>query len=152
MPRVIISDTSCFITLSNIGQLDLLKNIYGEITTTSEVVQEYGAELPEWVEVLSPKDLSRQELLELHIDRGEASAIALALELKASLIILDDYKARKAAVKLGLTITGTIGVIVRAKKNGIIKSLIPILNDLKETNFRFSKELEESALREAGEL
>ncbi|MFI5149883.1 MAG: DUF3368 domain-containing protein [Bacteroidia bacterium] len=64
-------------------------------------------------------------------------------------MILDDYKARKIAEKLGLSITGTLGVIVKAKKNGIIESVKPILIELKGTNFRISSELEAAILFEA---
>jgi len=87
----------------------------------------------------------------MQIDKGESSAIALALEIPESTLILDDYKARKIAEKLGLNITGTIGVIIKAKLKGIIPSIKPVLMKIKQTNFRISIELELSALKEAGE-
>jgi predicted nucleic acid-binding protein len=151
MPKVVISDTSCFIILSKIERIDLLKDVYGSIVTTKEVVEEYGESLPSWVEVINVEDKQRQKLLELHIDRGESSAISLALEIANSLLILDDYKARRVAEQLGLSYTGTIGVIVKAKLLGIIPSIKPLLNQIKLTNFRISVELEKSALIEAGE-
>ncbi len=123
MPRVIISDTSCFIVLTSMGELDLLQKVYGKITTTPEIATEYGETLPEWVEIQNVSDQFTQQLLELQIDKGEASAIALALEVSDCTIILDDYKARKIAERLGITITGTIGVIVKAKLSGIIPSI-----------------------------
>lgn len=89
--------------------------------------------------------------MELQIDKGEASAIALAKETPDSTIILDDYKARKVAEKLGLHITGTIGVIIKAKLNGIISSIKPYLAKLNQTDFRVSAELEQQALQQAGE-
>jgi predicted nucleic acid-binding protein len=64
---------------------------------------------------------------------------------------LDDYKAHKIAEKLGLTITGTIGVIIRAKLNGIIPSIKPIIEKIKQTDFRISPEIEILALKEAKE-
>lgn len=67
------------------------------------------------VEVVEVKDKPKQLLLELQIDKGESSAIALALEIPESTLILDDFKARKIADKLGLTYTGTLGVILKAK-------------------------------------
>ncbi len=87
----------------------------------------------------------------MQIDKGESIAIALALETPDCTIILDDFKARKIANQLGLHITGTIGVIVRAKLKGIIPSIKPILQKIKETDFRFSIEIELHALKEAGE-
>ena len=151
MPETIISDTSCFIILSKIDELDLLFKLYGKVITTSEVANEFGKTLPEWVEIKSPVDKSKQQILQIQIDIGEASAIALALENPGSTIILDDFKARVIAEKLGLTITGTIGVIVKSKLRGIIPSVKPILNKIRATDFRFSEEVEQQALKQAEE-
>lgn len=90
-------------------------------------------------------------LLELQIDKGESSAIALALEIPESTLILDDFKARKIADKLGLTYTGTLGVIIKAKLKGIVPSIRPIINKMKQTDFRLSAEIELYALRQAKE-
>jgi predicted nucleic acid-binding protein len=151
MPKTIISDTSCFIILSNIGELNLLQKVYGQIITTIEIATEFGEQLPDWVSIHQATDKYRQQLLEMQIDKGESSAIALALETPDCTIILDDYKARKIADQLGLHITGTIGVIVKAKLNGVIPSIIPILSKIRTTDFRLSVELELIALKEAGE-
>lgn len=112
MPKTIISDTSCLIVLSKIGALELLQKVYGQIVTTSEIAKEFGESLPEWVIIKEVVDIFKQKILELQIDKGESSAIALAIEMTDCTLILDDFKARKIAQQLGLTITGTIGVIV----------------------------------------
>ncbi|MES2332915.1 MAG: DUF3368 domain-containing protein [Bacteroidota bacterium] len=151
MPKTIISDTSCFIILKNIGELDILQKVYGQIITTFEIATEFGEALPDWVEIRTATDKYRQQLLEMQIDKGESSAIALALETPDCTVILDDYKARKIADHLGLHVTGTIGVIVKAKLNGIIPSIKPLLKKIKETDFRLSEEIELFALREANE-
>lgn len=151
MHKTIISDTSCFIILSKIEELDLLKKVYGQIVTTTEIVEEYGEKLPEWVIVENVSDKSKQRILELQIDRGESSAIALALEITNCTLILDDFKARKIAQQLGISFTGTIGVIIKAKLNGIIPSIKPYFEKIKETNFRISAEIELQALKEAKE-
>lgn len=151
MPKTIISDTSCFIILSNIGELNLLQKVYGQIITTIEIATEFGEQLPDWVSIHQVTDKYRQQLLEMQIDKGESSAIALALETPNCTIILDDYKARKIADQLGLHFTGTIGVIVKAKLNGVIPSIKPILSKIRTTDFRLSSELELLALKEAGE-
>lgn len=151
MPKTIISDTTCFIVLSKIGELDLLYKVYGQITTTVDIATEFGETLPEWVEIIEVKDKSKQLLLELQIDKGESSALALALEIPESTIILDDLKARKVADKLALTYTGTIGVIVKAKLKGIVPSIQPIIHKIKQTDFRISDEIELEALRQANE-
>jgi len=152
MRKTIISDTSCFIILSNIGELELLYLVYGQIITTADIADEFGDKLPDWVEIVAVKDKVRQQLLEMQIDKGESSAIALALETAESTLIIDDYKARKVAEQLGLNFTGTIGVIIKAKLIGKIDSIKPILTKIKETNFRISLELENQALIEAGEI
>ncbi len=151
MHKTIISDTSCFIILKNIDELELLHKVYGQIVTTLEIATEFDEILPEWVEIATVKDKYRQQLLEMQIDRGESSAIALALETPGCTIILDDYKARKIADKLGLIFTGTIGVIIKAKLKGIIPSIKPIFEKIKQTDFRLSPEIELQALKEAGE-
>jgi len=151
MHNAVISDTSCLIVLTNIDELQLLHQLYGEVITTSEVVTEYGASLPEWFKILDPTDKGRLKDLEHELDKGEASAITLALELKDVTIILDDYKARKIAVHLGLEVTGTLGVMIKARKKGIISSIKPLLSKLKATNFRLSEELEMLAIKESGE-
>lgn len=151
MHKIIISDTSCFIILSNIGELHLLQKLYSKITTTIEIATEFGEPLPEWVEILSVKSKDTQRLLEMQIDKGESSAIALALEISDSLLILDDIKARKVATQLGLSITGTLGIIIKAKLEGIIPSVIPILNKIKQTDFRLSNEVELQVLKAAME-
>jgi len=151
MPKVIISDTSCLIILTKIGELDLLRQLYKTVTITQDILLEYGENLPDWIEVQQVKDNYRQQLLEMQIDKGEASAIALALETADNIVILDDWKARKVAERLGLFVTGTLGVIIKAKNSGMISSIKPYLDKIRETNFRISEELEQIALKEANE-
>jgi predicted nucleic acid-binding protein len=151
MPKVVLSDTSCLIALDNIGELDLLRKSYQSIIITQEVADEFGEPLPDWITVQRIVDSQKQQLLEFQIDIGEASSIALALELSADLIIIDDNKARQIARKLGLTITGTLGVIIKAKDSGKVPSIKPILDKLQRTNFRLSDALVNAALEQSGE-
>jgi predicted nucleic acid-binding protein len=151
MPEVIIADTSCFIILSNIDELELLKKVYGTIVTTPEIETEFGESMPKWITVRSAKDKQKQQSLESQVDRGEASAIALAIEIPGSTIILDDLRARVLAEKAGIKITGTVGVIVKAKLNGIIPSIKPFLIRIRQTNFRITPAVEALALKEANE-
>lgn len=90
MPKTIISDTSCLIVLTNIGELSLLQKTYGHIITTIEVTTEFGQPLPDWVEIKAAADKHLHQVLELQIDKGEASAIALAMETPGCIVILDD--------------------------------------------------------------
>ena len=120
MHRAIISDTSYLILLEKIGELELLHQLFGTIITTQTVADEYGLQLPNWVEIKTPTDKKYQAIIEQDIDKGEASAIALAIEFNDCLLIIDDLKGRKYATTLGLAITGTFGLIVEAKLAGII--------------------------------
>ena len=85
MHKTIIADTSCFIILTNIGALDILHKLYNHIITTTDIAIEYNEPLPEWVDVVTVSDKYRQQILEIQIDKGESSAIALALETPESL-------------------------------------------------------------------
>ena len=152
MHKAIISDTSCLILLDKIGELELLNKLFGTIITTSEVAQEFGQLLPDWFEIKQANDKNYQSIIETSVDKGEASAIALALELEDCLLIIDDLKGRKFATQLGINIIGTIGVIVDAKLAGLITSVKPILKKIKETNFRITDSLELLILKRANEL
>ena len=149
--KPIISDASCFIALANIGELDILQLVYGQIVTTPEIAKEFGEDLPDWVEIISVSNKERQEIFEEKIDKGEASAIALALESENPLLVLDDSRARKFAKKLRLDHIGTIGVILAAKQKGVIPAIKPLLEKIKQTNFRLTPELEFQMLTQARE-
>ncbi len=151
MHKAIISDTSCLILLDKIGELEMLHKLFGSIITTTEIASEFGQPLPSWIEVKQPSDNTYQSIIEASVDKGEASAIALAIELDDCLLIIDDLKGRKFANQIGLAIIGTIGVIVDAKLAGIIPSVKPILTKIKSTNFRITDELEAIILKRSGE-
>jgi len=86
------------------------------------------------------------------IDDGEAASIILAVEEDAGLIILDDKDARKIAEKLGLKVMGTAGILLLAKKKGIIEEIKPILEEMRTSGFYLSDSIIKIVLREAGEL
>ena len=149
--EVIISDTSCLILLYKIDELDLLKTICDNVFITKTIKQEFGKSLPNWIKVKSPADNHYQKILEMDLDAGEASAIALSFEFENSILIIDDLKGRKIADRLKLKYAGTFGLILRAKQAGIIRSVRPILDKIEKTNFRFSEALFDTILKEAGE-
>lgn len=110
--RVVIADTSCLIVLSKLEILDILNKSYSTIVVTEDIAAEFGEPLPEWIQIEEVPNKNYQLLLEATLDRGESSAIALAMELSDTLLIIDDLKGRKEALRLGLKITGTLGVFV----------------------------------------
>jgi len=111
----VISNSSPLIHLSKIGYLRLLKEV-------------------NWIEVKQTKDKNLIKLLESHLDYGESEAIALALEIDADLILLDDLDARETARIYDLQITGTIGILLRAKFEGKIVSLKDTLRKFNGVN------------------
>ncbi len=149
---VVIADTSCLIALSKIEAIELLKELYEEIYITEEIAVEFGEVIPEWINVENVKNKKYQQLLDLYLDLGEASAIALALEKADVLLILDDLKGRKEAEKLGFRITGTLGVLFKAKKIGLITELKSYVEKLKAVGFRLSPTIEEDLLRKSNEI
>ena len=149
MPNI-ISNTSCLIVLDNIDALTILQNLYKTIYLTEEVAQEFGKPLESWMTVI---DKSYLRILNASVDLGEASTIALALQMQEdNIMILDDLKARKLATHLHLKFTGLFGILLKAKQQNIISSVADIFIQLKKGNFRFSEKLEIEVLRLAGEL
>jgi predicted nucleic acid-binding protein len=145
MHKNIIADTSCLVLLEKIDKLDILRKLYGNITITPVIANEFGSELPNWMEVRKTEDQKYQRLLETNIDPGEASGIALAVEI-GGLLILDDKKARTLAQELKLDVTGTLGVLVGATRNNHISSFDQVLKRIKQTNFHLSEDLEQKLL------
>lgn len=149
--EIIISDTSCLILLSKINELDLLKSIVDKVFITPTIKKEFGKSLPGWLQIKSPSDKHYQNILEMDLDPGEASAIALALEIEHSILIIDDLKGRKIADRLNLRYSGTFGLILKAKQVGILSEIKPVIDKIRKTDFRFSENLFETILKEAGE-
>jgi predicted nucleic acid-binding protein len=148
MHKTVITDASCFIILHKIEKLDLLQKVYGSVSTTPEVALEFAEPLPDWVTVDFVLDRKYVEFLETLVDKGEASALALAKEVESPFLIIDDLKARRLATKLNLKYTGTLGVIHKSKQMGVIEKIKPVLDLLLATNFRIADRiLEELLLR-----
>lgn len=147
MPNIVISDTSILIIFDKIDELNLLQDVYGTLLTTPEVVEEFGKSLPDWIEIKSASDKKYQVFLETQVDSGEASAIALATDYENVLLLLDDLKARKLANKLNFKISGTLGVIHRAKQMQLIVKVRPLINKLLATDFRIADNVVEEFLK-----
>jgi len=122
-----------------------------QVFVTSIIKDELKQDLPGWIQVLDPRDKHYQSILEIDLYKGEASAIALMLELDDAILIIDDLKGRKLAEKLGFKFSGTLGLLLKAKQIGIIKSIKPVLDKIRLTNFRFSEKLFTDILNQAKE-
>jgi predicted nucleic acid-binding protein len=141
MDKAVISDTSCLIALERIGKLEVLKLLFAKVLITEEVRIEFGQAIPDWIVVVKNQNTSK--FFELHkvLDSGEASSIAFALGVENSILIIDEVKGRKVAAENGLEIIGTLGLLLLAKKRGLIKDLEQVLKDLNKNGFRVSKKL-----------
>ena len=149
MKEPVVIDSACLIGLERIGQLDVLPSLFDPLVITPEVEREFGSTLS-WLRVESPADGSLVAALKMMLDDGEAAAIALACEYRWR-IVLDDRRARSVAERLGLAIVGTVGVLVQAKRGGIIPALRPLLDDLEVNGFYLSIALKNEALNLVGE-
>ncbi|MGA1869032.1 MAG: DUF3368 domain-containing protein [bacterium] len=145
MPKI-ISNTSCLITLERIERIYILKELYNKIIIPKKVEEEFGGKLENWISICETSDVKTLKVLKTIVDEGEAEVLTLGTEIKDSLLILDDLKARAVAKGLEINITGTLGVILKAKRRGIIKSIKEVLNDLKKVEFRMSEKLKEKMI------
>lgn len=144
-----VLDSACLIGLERIDRLDLLPKLLHPMLAPPAVCTEFG-DCPTWLTVTKPRDQGMVAALRINVDPGEAEAVALAYE-KGMRIILDDRKAREVAHRLGLKVTGTVGLLVKAKQEGVIPAILPLLDDLDANNFRISAAVRAEALRLAGE-
>ncbi len=141
--RTIISDSSCLISLHNSGDIGLLQKVFGEVTITPLIVEEFQMPLPPWITVDENRGTVPSVFQGIEIDPGEACAISLALELGDAVLIVDDLKARHVAKLLSIEFMGALGVAVEAKRLGILPSIRPIW---------FSEGVEARALAQANEV
>lgn len=102
MQTLIIADTACLILFDKINEFDLLNKLFGEVTITTKIAQEFRKTTPDWVKIKDPTDSGKVVKIAQIVDFGEASAIALAIEEQNSLLILDDLKARQLSDELSL--------------------------------------------------
>ena len=146
-----LPDTSCLIHLERVDRLSLLYTLYDEFRIPTAVRDEFGR-APDGFDVVPVQDRSLVQKLQSTLDAGEAELIALALESENVHIILDDAAARARAKNFDLTVLGTVGLLLRAKKFGHIDVVRPVLRALRGKGFWISNALYQRALQEAGEV
>jgi predicted nucleic acid-binding protein len=159
MPEVIVN-TSPIQYLFQLDLLDLLPELYGGVVVPGGVAREVatgldrGVSLPglsslSWLEI---REVMNPSILPLVTDLGgEREVLALALQIPGSLVILDDSLARRFADRLRLRMTGTLGILLKAKQTGRVDRLAPLLEQLERLHFRLDTATRASVLRLAGE-
>jgi len=152
---IVISDTSVITNLIQLEQLNLLGQLFDQVIIPRKVHEELGKR-PEQTEIISQldwidvRDISNNDLFNKLLDilePGESESIALALELNADLLIIDEKRGRKIAKDYGIPITGLLGIVVEAKEVGYINSVKPLLDQLiYDIGFRVSPKLYQKVL------
>jgi predicted nucleic acid-binding protein len=136
--KIVIADASCLITLDNINETELLPKLYEQIVVTPEVANEVGSVLPEWVDQRSSSNHALIDQLSSKLEIGEATSIALALEIEGCILIIDEKKGRRTAKEMGIAITGTFGVILDGIERDLISQPHTIAERLERAGFRIS--------------
>jgi predicted nucleic acid-binding protein len=161
MSRVWVVNASPLILLGKIGHVALLGKLSDELIVSDVVAREVGAK-PEGERVVSEvaslpgarfaaEVSTPSEISAWNLGRGESQVLALAAVSVRSRAVLDDLEARRCAQSLGLPVIGTLGVVLRAKRKGVIDRAHPIIDQLRRVGMYVSDSLIEQALAHVGE-
>lgn len=150
MRKVIVNSTP-LIALGKAGKLNVLKEMYGEIIIPEAVFGEVTAKddiarrlllnNESWIKVQTISDSLEKKMYRSRLHEGEVEVMILAREKNADLVIIDDYAARKTAEYLGLKLTGTVGVLIKAKQSGIIDNIMPVIQTMEQNGIYYSEQL-----------
>lgn len=157
--RKVISNTTPLIGLADIGCFDVLKKLYKEIMIPAAVLDEVRSEPAktlvsnsDFISVFHVADSQARKVFSSRLHAGEVEVMLLAEEKHADLIIMDDNAAKKTAKFLGFKVTGTLGVLLKAKQEGYIREIRPFVYKLEDTGFYVSPRVKQYVLEEANEL
>ncbi len=159
---IVVTDTSSVSNFAAIGKLELLQQLYGSVIIPTAVYQELlnsgetdpavlAIQTVNWIETRSVANITLLQTLQNNLDIGEAEAITLAVELNADRLIVDERRGRNEAIKLGLQVTGILGILLAAKQQGLIPLIQPLLDDLIANGFWIREQLYAELLQLAGE-
>lgn len=157
--EIIIADSSPLIALARIGQLPVLRGLAKRVVVPGAVWAEVAGNRVapgagevrgvDWIEVVDVT-ISEGALL-AELDRGEAEAIVLCEREREGLLLLDDLRGRRVAVRRKLRVIGTVGILLRGKKEGLLVAVRPLLEELVQKGIYLDQRLIEAAVLEAGE-
>jgi uncharacterized protein len=159
---MIISNATPLITFARIGQMPLLKQVMGDLiipTAVADEISVYGQSKPgaidlnqePWIQTQSLQSRQQVQLLLPTLDLGESEVIALALETQAPLILMDELTGRKVAESLNLKVSGSVGVLIRAKQLGYLPEIKPLIEKMRQTGIYFSDRFIQAVLQQVGE-
>jgi predicted nucleic acid-binding protein len=152
----VVSNAGPIIALSQIGRLDFLHlqddTVFIPPAVYTELIRcKAKVDATPWIEVHLLRDSMTVEVLRERLDAGESEAIALAMELSADTLIIDEARGRRVAESRGLGYIGTLGLVILAKKRRVITAVKPIIAELQDAGFYMSKELHRAVLALADE-
>lgn len=149
----VVADASPLIAFVQIGQLHLLQALFTSLFVPPAVAREIAPSVPSqpWIVERHLAQPIPFPVLQASLGAGESEAISLALELHADHLVVDEKAARRLAEGLGLTVIGTLGILLAARRKGLIAAVRPHVDTLLDKNFWISPQLVESALAEIGE-
>lgn len=160
MPRIIVNSTP-LIVLSNINQLELLQKLYNDIYIPQAVYDEVTEKddsacnqikNSNWIHICKIKNESEKRMYQAKLHDGEVEVMILAKEdPQNTTVIIDDNTAKKTAKFLGLKVTGTLGIILKAKRQNLISSVTTIMDQLIQNGFYITPEIYDLVKNEAGE-
>lgn len=156
---VVVNNTP-LVALWTVSRVDLLRDLFEEVLIPPAVQAEFLAvdsdvrqrsleECP-WIKVV-PLQNPRRVLAYAGLDRGEAEVLALAEEKEAGLVVMDERKGRRYAQRLGLPLTGTLGLLLLAKEEGLLDSVAALIDQLRVSGLYLSPVLIARTLELAGE-
>lgn len=152
---LVVSDTTALTTLLKCGEESVLQQLFGSLVVPEAVWSElirFHPFLPSFVS-MRKLDAPEQRLEGTEtLGRGEAEALKLATQIRADLVLTDDKQARRAAMALGIPVSGTLGILVLAKRRGCVKDVRLLIEKLEaKGNLYLSESVKAEALRAAGE-
>jgi predicted nucleic acid-binding protein len=152
---IVVSDASPVTALLTVGQAELLRQLFGEVVIPPAVkaeIERTHQDFPQWLQVRQLRDRAQALVYQRIVDRGEAEAIALAQELKANWLLIDERKGRRLAKEAGVPVLGLVGVILTAKRGRLIRSARELLNQLeRDAGIYLTEDVKEVALKSVGE-
>jgi predicted nucleic acid-binding protein len=161
---IVISNTTPIITLIKVEKLEILKELFGEVYISNGVFKELISneifrdeariiKTSDFIKTINVKNEFAVKLLQktAGLDLGESESIVLSNELKGDVLIIDEKRGRSVAKSMDLNISGTLGLLLKAKDMGIIDKVRPFLDKIIDANIRISMDLYEEIIKRSRE-
>lgn len=160
--RKVVVNTTPLIALSHVGQLDLLRRLYGEIIIPEAVYRELSVKTEsvckkavdsslDWIQIGKIKNQLAKSMYKTQLHDGEVEVMILSKEIGADVVIIDDANAKKHAKYLDLPVIGTLGILIKARQKGYVEELKPILDQMVQNGIYISQSVIHMCLEQVGE-